>query len=96
MSSNAVGRRGCGVSASEYSCAHGAQINIGDLTSYLTYGKKEPGKFLTLFKIIKIYTGTYYDIGRLDLPVYTEVRAARHRRSACDTLYRGVYNAGHT
>jgi hypothetical protein len=23
---------GCGVSANEYSCAHGAQINFGDLT----------------------------------------------------------------
>ncbi len=31
---------GCGgVSANElYSCAHGAQINFGDLTPYLTYG----------------------------------------------------------
>ncbi len=28
----------CGVSANEYSCAHGAQINLGDLTPYLTYG----------------------------------------------------------
>jgi hypothetical protein len=27
-----------GVSANEYSCAHGAQINFGDLTPYLTYG----------------------------------------------------------
>ncbi len=26
----------CGVSANEYSCAHGAQINFGDLTPYLT------------------------------------------------------------
>ncbi len=26
---------GCGVSANEYSCAHGAQINLGDLTPYL-------------------------------------------------------------
>jgi hypothetical protein len=25
------------VSANEYSCAHGAQINFGDLTPYLTY-----------------------------------------------------------
>ncbi len=33
-------RRGggcCGVSANEYSRAHGAQINFGDLTPYLTY-----------------------------------------------------------
>ncbi len=28
---------GCGVLDNEYSCAHGAQINFGDLTSYLTY-----------------------------------------------------------
>ncbi len=29
----------CGVSsANEYSFTHGAQINFGDLTSYLTYG----------------------------------------------------------
>ncbi len=27
----------CAVSANEYSCAHGAQINFGDLTPYLTY-----------------------------------------------------------
>jgi len=28
----------CVVSANEYSCAHGVQINFGDLTPYLTYG----------------------------------------------------------
>jgi hypothetical protein len=27
----------CGVSANEHSCAHGAQINFGDLAPYLTY-----------------------------------------------------------
>jgi hypothetical protein len=27
----------CGVSANEYSCTHGAQINFGDLTPYITY-----------------------------------------------------------
>jgi hypothetical protein len=32
------GGGGCGVLANEYSCAHGAQINFGDLTPYLTYG----------------------------------------------------------
>ncbi len=26
-----------GVSATEYSCEHGAKINFGDLTPYLTY-----------------------------------------------------------
>jgi hypothetical protein len=30
----------CGVSANEYSCAHGAQIYSGDLTPYLTYERE--------------------------------------------------------
>ncbi len=38
MSPNAGrGGGGCGVSANEYSCAHGEQINFEDLTPYLTY-----------------------------------------------------------
>jgi hypothetical protein len=37
MSPNAGEGERCGVSANEYSCAHGAQINFGDLTLYLTY-----------------------------------------------------------
>ncbi len=39
MSPNAGGRGGggFGVPANEYSWAHGAQINFGDLTPYLTY-----------------------------------------------------------
>jgi hypothetical protein len=39
MSPNAEegGGGSVGVSANEYSCAHGAQINFGDLTPYLTY-----------------------------------------------------------
>jgi hypothetical protein len=39
MSPNARdgGEGGWGASANEYSCAHGAQKNFGDLTSYLTY-----------------------------------------------------------
>jgi hypothetical protein len=32
------GEGGCGVSAKKFSCTHGAQINFGDLTPYLTYG----------------------------------------------------------
>ena len=32
------GRGDCGVLVNEYSCAHGAKINFGDLTPYLTYG----------------------------------------------------------
>ncbi len=32
------GSGGYGVSATEYSCAHGAQINFGNLTPYLIYG----------------------------------------------------------
>jgi hypothetical protein len=36
MSPNAEGwgGGGCGVSANEYSCAHGAKINFGDLIPY--------------------------------------------------------------
>jgi hypothetical protein len=34
------GGGGCGVSANEYSCAHGAQINFGDLNTYLTHDLK--------------------------------------------------------
>jgi hypothetical protein len=36
MSPNAGGG-GCGVSANEYSCAHRAKINVGDLLPYLSY-----------------------------------------------------------
>jgi hypothetical protein len=32
----------CGASANEYSCAHGVQVNFGDLTPYLTYGREVP------------------------------------------------------
>jgi hypothetical protein len=32
--------RGCRVSANEYSCAHGVQINFEDPTPYLTYEEK--------------------------------------------------------
>ncbi len=35
-----VGGGGCGVLANEYICAHGAQINTGDLTPYLTYVRR--------------------------------------------------------
>ncbi len=37
MSPNAGGGGNCGVAAKEYSCGHGAQINFGDLTPYLSY-----------------------------------------------------------
>jgi hypothetical protein len=35
----------CGASANEKSCAHGAQINFGDLTSYITYDLNESSFF---------------------------------------------------
>ncbi len=38
------GEGDCGVPANEYSRTHGAQINIADLTPYLTYGRKVLGK----------------------------------------------------
>jgi hypothetical protein len=34
------GGGGGGVPANEYSGAHGTQINFGDLTPYLTYGRE--------------------------------------------------------
>jgi hypothetical protein len=42
--------RGCGVSANEYSCAHGAQINFGDFTPYLTY-RNISGKSQQIFSL---------------------------------------------
>jgi hypothetical protein len=36
----------CGVSANEYSGTHGAQINFGDLTPYLTYAPERSLIFL--------------------------------------------------
>ncbi len=45
MNPNAGGWERCGASANEYSCAHGAQINIGDLTPYLTYRCNAPAKY---------------------------------------------------
>ncbi len=41
MSPNARGKGGeggyCGVSDNEFSCTHGAQINFGNLTPYVTF-----------------------------------------------------------
>jgi hypothetical protein len=37
MRADGGGGGGCGGTANEYSCAHGAQINFGDPTTYLTY-----------------------------------------------------------
>ncbi len=42
------GGGGCGVSANEYSCTHGAQINFGDLTPYLTYSMPIAVNYKTL------------------------------------------------
>jgi hypothetical protein len=35
-------RGGCGVTANEYNCAHGAQIDFADITPYLTYASGFP------------------------------------------------------
>ncbi len=42
-----------GVSANEYSCAHGAQINVGDLSPYLTDGLNPLQKSRHLYRIEK-------------------------------------------
>jgi hypothetical protein len=41
---------GGGVSANEYSCTHGAQINFGDLTPYLTYD--DSGSALKFYRLL--------------------------------------------
>jgi hypothetical protein len=35
------GLGGCGVSDNKYNCAHGAQLNFGDKTPYLTYATNQ-------------------------------------------------------
>jgi hypothetical protein len=53
------GERGWGVSgsANEYSCAHEAQINFGDLTPYLTYANRARScisiSFFSFFFLVK-------------------------------------------
>jgi hypothetical protein len=53
MSPNA-GEGGCEVSANEHSCAHGAQINFGDPSPYLTYGVWER-VFLLRYFILSLF-----------------------------------------
>jgi hypothetical protein len=48
MSPNSGGW-GCGVLANVYNCAHGAQINFGDIILYLTYAMK----LTNLNKVVK-------------------------------------------
>jgi hypothetical protein len=44
------GGGGCdGASANEYSCAHGAKQNLGDLTTYLTYEEQGHDKNSQVF-----------------------------------------------
>jgi hypothetical protein len=66
MNPNAGGGRELrGLSVNEYSCAHGAQINLRDLTSYLTSGGNWEGhksndfhSFLSsLLNLLYFYTG---------------------------------------
>ena len=45
---------GCRVSANEYSCAHGAQINFVDLTPYLTL----IGSFGVIFQLYAVVANT--------------------------------------
>jgi hypothetical protein len=53
------GGRCCRVSANEYNCAHGAQINFGDLTPYLTCG----GQLNEDEVAVKIILITWYHTG---------------------------------
>ncbi len=64
------GRVAGGVSANEYSCAHGTQINFGDLTPYLTYDfgvsikLQFPGEKIEKAKTLAACTVSL--VGRLD------------------------------
>ncbi len=51
---------GCGVSANEYNCAHGAQINFGELTPCLTYAEMEPGEFTRKKVFVKLNRSFVY------------------------------------
>ncbi len=74
------GRGSCGVSAYEYSCAHGAQINFGDLTPYLTYGR-DTSVWDTSFKGRKVQ----------DVPfAYTYVGDKASRPQQINTLFSSV------
>ncbi len=53
-----MGRGVAGVSANENSFAHGAQINFGDLTPYLTYAEYKPRLGIPT----KVFNQSYYDI----------------------------------
>ncbi len=55
------GGGGCGVSANEYSCAHGAQINFGDIPPYLTFAGKvlqNESKNISVFSVFYRYSNS--------------------------------------
>jgi hypothetical protein len=52
------GGGGYGVSANEYGCSHGAQVNFGDLTPYLAYGCLLCRSAATLIQIFGSYKNT--------------------------------------
>ncbi len=53
------GGRSHGVSANEYSCNTGAQINFGDLTPYITYVSTEVWSLLVFFKCCLLFQSHY-------------------------------------
>ncbi len=64
----------CEASANEYSCAvctvHGAQINFGDLTLYLTYGLKmvmAMAMAKSIFKFFLSYQWNYFNQMKLEM-----------------------------
>ncbi len=93
MSPNAGGRAGggggCGVLANEYSCTHGAQINFGDLTPYLTMVLMD--KVETSYSISSIchLKSTYSFLLQISVKHLKE-RLVRHQRTIkgnCFALY---------
>ncbi len=77
MSPNAGGLGGggeiCGVSANEYSCAYGAQINFVDLTSYINYMVLNVAHFFG-----RIYRTHYGTVLGFTLPAINPAQIAPH------------------
>ena len=67
------GAGGWRISANEYSCAHGAQMNFGDLTPYLTYGCEDRilrRRFLDPAVFVREGTYAFTQKRELESPLY--------------------------
>jgi hypothetical protein len=65
MNPNAGEGGSCGVLANEYSCAHGAQINFGDLIPNLTYVRYQTKSSKQCCGTVMIYCGCGSDFRKV-------------------------------